>query len=127
MKIMHFSMVLCVFWTDSLQFYAWRRDTTGGYRAEGLYLAGIAGQKLDDRAVPLVVGDLQRYTVYNPTNAPIMLTIPPIPLALSAISGLRRSGTGNGWSVRVISSLDDGTALSTVYCGFSGDRSAGWS
>jgi PKD repeat protein len=111
-------------YADSLQFYTWQRDATGGYRAEGLYIAGISDSKVNDNTTSLMAGNFQGYTVYNPTSESITLTIPPTPQAMSTIGGLsRRKSVNEGWSVKVISSLDDGSILSTVYCGYTQERS----
>jgi hypothetical protein len=106
---------------DSLQFYQWSLDTNKRYFPKPVFVKGLAevDPNLGNRGYTVVSGENVGYSVFNPYNHAMQLSIPPVPASMSGIvaksAGKRASGT---WALKVAGRTRDGTALSPVYCGF---------
>jgi PKD repeat protein len=105
---------------DSIQIADWTKGTTGKYTSGLIYDNSIVNVNLNNAAQPLSSTTQAGYTFFNQGGGTMRLVIPPIPQVLSTHlakkSSLKRS---QGWSVKISSTLADGSALSPVYCGYS--------
>lgn len=104
--------------TDSLQIYKWVKDTSGTYHCEPFFMATRSDNGLDSLSKVMSIYDAG-YSVYNPCDASVTLRVPPIPEALSPAAGsMAKRAAAEGWVVRVIPKGENGTELSSVYCGY---------
>jgi PKD repeat protein len=103
--------------TDSLELYKWTRgqNATGNFRCEALFIRTIVN--LNNEASPLVYADVSGFAAFNAWKDTVVLSIPPIPQSMSK-AGAAKNAAVEGWSVRVVSRLSDGSGLSPVYCGY---------
>jgi PKD repeat protein len=104
--------------TDSLQIYEWIKDTSGTYHCEPFFLATRNDNGLD--SLPRVMNfNGAGFSVYNPCDIPVTLRIPPVPESISPAGGTAKRATAEGWVIRVIPRFENGTEISSVYCGYS--------
>jgi PKD repeat protein len=102
---------------DSLQIYAWERDSSGMFRTRPVYIADLATANLADRTATLGCLDLTGYTVFNPTAGQIMMRIPPVPEAMSSYGQrLPKRADKGGWAIKIRSDLSNKTRLTDLYC-----------
>jgi PKD repeat protein len=113
---------------DSLAFYSWNRDLkTGRYSSELCFMKAMPNVHYNNLATPLS-STSGGYTVYNPRSDTVILNVPPLPVALSHQATLAKKATAStspGWTVRVVSNADDGSSLSSVFCGYTPLQSGG--
>jgi PKD repeat protein len=111
---------------ESLQIYSWVRDSAGVFRTQPVYIADLAIANLANRTVTMGSQDLAGFTIRNPMPfEQIMLRIPPIPQAMSHYGQQLTKKKIDGWAVKVISSGENGSSLTDVYCAFDPSRTAG--
>ncbi|MBN2038285.1 MAG: DUF2341 domain-containing protein [Chitinispirillaceae bacterium] len=111
-------------YADSLQFYRW--DTSGStYKCTPFYLKEMAADGLDNPAAELSSRDLAGYTVYNPHSEAITLRVPPVPVAMSTITGTPKQAHERGWMIKLVPHEEDGSRLNPVYCGCMQDKAPG--
>jgi hypothetical protein len=115
------------FLADSLEFYQWKKDpTTHHYSGELVFMKANPAPQVNNGATPLY-GDGTGYAIFNPTQDTITLNVPPLPLGLSKQGLQKKNSAVAGWAIRVASSDDSGSALSSVYCGVSTSTPSGTS
>jgi FlgD Ig-like domain len=112
---------------DSLEFYTWQRDVKSHvYKSELVFMEASGDSHFNNVATPLS-SDAAGYTVYNPTSDTVVLNVPPLPVALSQ-QGLQKKKSVTSsqpeWTIRVAASEEDGSSLSSVYCGYAAPASA---
>ena len=108
---------------DSLQFYVWQKDKTGRYRSDAIFINAI--NSLSNFLTVLSATDTPGFSVYNPAKDTVVLVVPPLPQAMSKIALSKKAAASGNWALRVITTLADGTALSSVYCGYEKIKAAG--
>jgi PKD repeat protein len=110
---------------DSLQIYQWKKSVgKHEYASELVFMKANPTPQFNNGATPLF-GDGTGYTLFNPTLDTIILNVPPLPVSLSHQGLQKKKSAVAGWAIRVSSSDDSGTALSSVYCGYSQDKAGG--
>ena len=111
-------------WGDSLYYYYWQTDQATQYRSQLLYLAQFekAGQSVSNKTDSLSK-NVGGFTIYNPLDTPVTLSIPPIPASMSGFRPAKKPGKksqqSSGWAVRIAGKTESGMLLSDVYCGYS--------
>jgi hypothetical protein len=85
----------------------------------------MAADDLDDPAAELSSRDLTGYAVYNPRSEAITLRVPPVPVAMSGVTGAYKPAYGKGWIVKLFPRQEDGSQLNPVYCGYAPDKAPG--
>jgi hypothetical protein len=106
---------------DSLEFCEWKRNITSHkYTAELVFNKVTNDVHFDNPATPLS-SNAAGYAVFNPTLDTAVLNVPPLPVALSH-QGLQKkksaASSQPGWTIRVAATEEDGSPLSSVYCGY---------
>jgi PKD repeat protein len=110
---------------DSLGFYVWQRDiTTHRYTSDLTFMKAMSDVHYNNPATPLS-GSSAWYTVYNPRSDTVILTVPPLPVAMSRQGMNKKSEVAGGWALHVASSTEDGSSLSTVHCGYTAAQRSG--
>jgi hypothetical protein len=106
---------------DSLYYYSWKVDDTQRYRCRPRFIAdfNMSGSSLADKSDSLSRDD-GGFTVYNPLNTPVTMSIPPIPPVLSRLAGAKAKKLmrQDGWAVCISGKTKSGTILGEVYCGY---------
>ncbi|MGB7569297.1 MAG: PKD domain-containing protein, partial [Chitinivibrionales bacterium] len=108
---------------DSLQWYQWGLDTNKHYATKPVYVQGLSDINLDfgNTGDTLVSNPFVGYSVLNPYNRPVQLSIPPVPASMSAFGLPKKTAkklARDGWAIRVLGRTRDGTPLCPVYCGY---------
>jgi hypothetical protein len=77
--------------------------------------------------VMLCTGDNVGFTIYNPSASVEKLVIPPISENMPAFGGANlKSAARTGhdaWAMKILPKIADGAALTSVYCGYTANRS----
>jgi PKD repeat protein len=108
---------------DALLLYVWKKDKNGRYYTELRYSNIINDPKLNNSAQTCSADSW--YSLNNTTAGDtIRLQIPPIPQAMSGIL-FKKAATSDGWAVKLVPSLNDGSSLTPVYCGYTKTSSGG--
>jgi PKD repeat protein len=100
---------------DTLQVYAWAKDTAGRYRSEPVFINRFAS--LNNRDTMLSSSGAAGFSVFNPTSDTIKLIFPPLSAALSKTVVAKKTDFP-GWAIKLSAGLSDGTLLTSFYCGF---------
>jgi hypothetical protein len=107
---------------ENLVFYRWTRGVKG-YVTQSLYTPGGPGSndvRLSAKIISLPQEDA--YTVYNPTDAPIVLRIPPVPQDLSIAPppvSAKKATTDDWCAVLQWKHSRNDKATSLLFCGYS--------
>ncbi len=115
---------------DSLQWYQWGLDTNKHYATKPVYVQGLSDINLDfgNTENALVSNPFVGYSVFNPYNHPVQLSIPPVPVSMSAIGLPKKTAkklAQDSWAIRVLGRTWDGTPLCPVYCGHAPGKEKG--
>jgi hypothetical protein len=100
---------------DSMEFYQWKKDKTGRWISDPVYLSQIPG--LDDPSTAMVSGTFDVYTLFNPGGR-TMLNVPPKAAGISLPKKSAGRNASPAWSIAFVPRLENGESLSPVYCGF---------
>lgn len=108
---------------DSLQYYRWANAGDGVYTTQTMYIATLTDSLLKDPATVLNAGARDGFSVYNPTESPVDLVIPPVTYAMSSYRvvgrGLPKSAAqGKTWSLRLEPRVGESRALGPVVLGY---------
>ena len=115
-------------YADSIQIYGWFTGKNGLYTTQTFYLRNVQD---NPATVMSYVGDTVGFSVFNQTGRVVKLVIPPISEFMSAytdtsVKAKKASDTGNNrWAIKVLPKTADGSMLTSVYCGYSANRSEG--
>ena len=105
---------------DSILICSWAKNTAGRYIGSPIFNNSIIDPQLNNAAQPLSPSDPAGFTFYNLGGSAVQLVIPPIPQAMSTRLAKKAAvKKQEGWSVKITSTLGDGSSLSPVYCGYS--------
>jgi PKD repeat protein len=108
---------------DSLYYYFWQTDQAKQYRSQLLYLSQFekTGQLVSNKTDSLSK-NVGGFTIFNPLDTPVTLSIPPIPASMSSFRPAKKTGKksqqSSGWAVRIAGKTESGMSLSDVYCGY---------
>jgi hypothetical protein len=107
-----------------LQFYTWAKDEKDRYSTRMVYAEKMPpGSEYRRRRTELSAEAFAGYTVFNADSDTVVLRIPPIPRAMSAIaddtSSLAKAAVLNpSWLLRVVPKTPEGWSYSSVICGY---------
>jgi len=110
---------------DSLQWYEWDLDTNKRFASKPVYLQGLSevNSSLADKAFTLISDANEAYSVYNPYQRALQISIPAIPTSMSAFTPILTKKTAQKtWAIRVLGRAADGAPLGPVYCGFAAGK-----
>ncbi|MBD3418897.1 MAG: DUF2341 domain-containing protein [Chitinivibrionales bacterium] len=102
---------------DSLEFYAWRKNSDGKYLSDVIYSNYIVSPDFNDKGTILRPGPIIGYTVYNLYQEDFTMRIPPSPAQASPFLAKKKTSL-DGWSIKVLSRTQSGEELNRVYCGY---------
>ena len=110
---------------DSLQWYEWDLDTNKRFSSKPVYMQGLSdvNPSLADKAFTLISDANVGYSVYNPYQSALQISIPAIPTSMSAFTQILTKKTAQKtWAIRVLGRAGDGAPLGPVYCGFTAGK-----
>ncbi len=103
---------------DSIQFYRWKRDSVSKiFFLEPLYIYGI--REHFDRSTTLDYTQGSGYSMFNTSSGKIILKIPPTLVSASGKTAKTAQTDNGSWSVKFNAQTSKGSALPSVYLGYS--------
>lgn len=104
--------------TGQLQLYRWRSHG-GQYRTEPFFTPNIPLPEYRNRSAVLEHGPSVAYCAYNFDSSAIVLRIPPVPHAMSAVSASQaKPRASRGWIYRLDARTAGGVNPGPVLCGY---------
>jgi hypothetical protein len=110
---------------DSLQWYEWDLDTTKRFASKPVYVQGLSdvNPSMANKAFSLISDANVGYSIYNPYQKALQISIPAIPTSMSAFTPvLTKKMAQKTWAIRVLGRASDGAPLGPVYCGFAASK-----
>lgn len=114
---------------DSLQYYSWVNGGDGVYTTQTMYIATLTDSAYRDPSTQLNAGIRDGYSIYNPTQSPVSLVVPPISNAMSDYRVVNRvlpkaAVSAESWSLRVTPRVGDSRSLGVLVLGYDPSVSA---